>query len=117
MDKLRRARRDFFMGPNAIFDQPISEHGKIIYLYLCRCADGDGNSFPSHSTIGEKCGIKSRQTVINGLRELEEARLLTKKSQRRANGGQTSNLYTIYDTPCPADGHPPVQQMDTKSYP
>jgi len=119
-DKLKRANRDFFIVHNMIFEQPISEHAKIIYLYLCRCADGDGNSFPSHSTIGEKCGIKSRQTVINALKELEKIRLLSKQSRRTKSGGQTSNLYTIHDTPVqqidtPLSSRwtPPVQQIDT----
>lgn len=108
---------------NMIFEQDISEHAKIVYLYLCRCADSEGQSFPSQNTIGKKCSIKSRQTVSNALKELESIGLLDRESRYRKDGGQTSNLYVIYDspkppaeekdTPCPANGHPPVQQMDT----
>jgi len=124
MDTIRKKeRRNWFYSYNMIFEQDISMQAKLIYLYLCRCADEEGQSFPSHSTIGEKCGIKSRQTVINALKELESIGLLTKENRNREDGGQTSNLYTIYDEPtpvqemdtppCRGDGHPPVQEIDT----
>jgi hypothetical protein len=124
---VKKERKNWFYSYNMIFDQPISEHAKLIYIYLCRCADSEGKSFPSHATIGLKCGIKSRQTVINAIKELEQIGLLCKEVRLNKGGGQTSNLYTIYDSPtgqdddlCPADGHPlssqqtpPVQQVDS----
>lgn len=116
----KKERKNWFYSYNMIFDQPISEHAKIVFLYLCRCADSEGQSFPSYKKIGSQCSIKSRQTVLNAIKELESIGLLTRESRKNKDGGQTSNLYTIYDTPvqqmdtpCPADGHPPVQQMDT----
>jgi hypothetical protein len=116
----KKERREWFYSYNMIFEAPVSEHAKIIYLYLCRCADGEGQSFPSYNTMGKKCGIRSRQTVANAIKELESFGLLVREQRKKENGGQTSNLYTIYDTPvqqmdtpCPANGHPPVQQMDT----
>lgn len=122
MNRIRKKeRKNWFYSYNMIFDQPLSEHAKLVYIYLCRCADDEGQAFPSHSTIAQKCSIKSRQTVINAIAELENIGLLTKVKRTRKDKGRTSNLYTIYDappvqqidTPCPADGHPPVQQMDT----
>ncbi len=108
-DIIRKSeRKNWFYSYNMIFEHAISEHAKITYLYLCRCADAEGQSFPSHSTIGKKCGIKSRQTVINALGELECIGLLSKEKRVRTDGGQTSNIYIIYDTPIT-----PVQQMDT----
>lgn len=118
----KKERKNWFYSYNMIFDLQISEHAKMVYIYLCRCADDEGQAFPSHSTIAQKCSIKSRQTVMNAIAELEDIGLLSKIQRTRKDKGQTSNLYTIYDTPtpvqqidtpCPADGHPPVQQMDT----
>ena len=113
MDKLtKKVRHNFFIGYNMIFKQKISEHAKIVYLYLCRCADGQEQAFPSHSNIGENCSI-SRRTVIDAIKELEAIGLVSKQTQITKNGGQSSNLYTITDTPCAGDAHPPVQEMHT----
>jgi len=131
MNKIvKMERKNWFYSYDMIFEQPISAYAKVIYVYLCRCADSDGKSFPSHQTIGLKCSIKSRQTVINAIKQLEQIGLLEKEIRFTDKGGQTSNLYFIYDTPqnmdvchaptvqemdtpCLLNGHPPVHLIDT----
>lgn len=136
MDKIRKKeRKNWFYSYNMIFEQAISTHAKLIYLFLCRCADDESECFPSHKYIGNACSIKSRTTVQNAIKELQDIGLVDKEPQYRENGGQSSNLYYIYDspkpvdevdlTPCPLNGHPPAHEMvpppahemDTKYYP
>jgi hypothetical protein len=99
---IRKANRNFFYSYNMIFDQNISSHAKVIYIFLCRCADADGQSFPSRSYIASKCSV-SKSSVIRAMRELVDLGLILKEPQFDfTNTGvkyQTSNLYTIYDEP------------------
>jgi hypothetical protein len=110
---IKRERKNWFYSYNMIFEQDLSEHAKIIYLFLCRCADSKGQSFPGKKTIGAKCGIKSRTTVGNALKDLKAIGLLEYYPRYKENGAQTTNLYILYDAPYSVDEHPPVQQMDT----
>ncbi len=102
MNKIRRAnKRDFFIAQNMIFDLDISEHAKITYLYLCRCADDENQAFPSYNTIAKKCSF-SRSTAINTIKELQEIGLLSVEKRQVKKSGKpvnTSNLYTLYDSP------------------
>lgn len=135
MDEFEREEQDFFFAYNMILDLPISEHAKIVYMCLCRFSDGDKKSFPSHASIGKKCSIKSRTTVIDAIDKLMEVGLLDYKPRKTSKGGQTSNLYFLYNKPnkevqkkyqklkflkekkkssrCSTDRHPPVQEMDS----
>jgi hypothetical protein len=99
MDKVRKdERRNWFYSYNMIFNLDISCHAKLIYMYLCRCADSEAQSFPSRNTIGKNCSI-SLTSVKNAMRELLKSRLLIKEEQFRSDGSQTSNLYTIFPEP------------------
>lgn len=66
---------------NGIIRRPIKIEEKIVYLYLCRCANGNGQSFPSYQTIADKCCISSRK-AIEVVDTLERSGLL-KKIQRK----------------------------------
>lgn len=110
----KKEKKNWFYSYNMIFEQPISEHAKIVYLYLCRCADSEGQAFPSYNTIAEKCSI-SRSTAIRAIKELKEAGLLSVEQRIEADGSLTSNLYTIHDEPQPTEviqevHHPSVTQ-------
>ena len=102
MNKLIRAKkRDFFIAQNMIFNLDISEHAKIVYLYLCRCADDESQAFPSYSTIAKRCSI-SRRTALRAVRELQDVGLLEVKNRQMLKNGKllyTSNLYILYDSP------------------
>ena len=92
-------RKDFFFSPNMIFELPINANAGYVYLYLCRCSNKFGTSFPSHKTIGRACKIKSRTTVISAINELIDIGLVEKAHRYREDGKQTSNLYTVYNEP------------------
>jgi len=94
----KREKKNWFYSYNMIFDLDISEHAKIVYLYLCRCADSEGQAFPSYSTIAEKCSI-GRRTAIKAVKELLAVGLLSVEQRTREDGSLTSNLYTIHDEP------------------
>ena len=91
--------KGFFYSYNMIFDLNISEHAKILYLFLCRCADSNKRTFPSYATMAKCCGF-SRSTAIRVLKILMEEGLLIKK--RRCipgKGEQTSNIYLLFSSP------------------
>lgn len=88
-------RKDWFWDYNDIFDTNMSEHAKIIRLYLARCADNQNRqSFPSISTIAEKCSV-SPATVKRALKELEEKGWIKKTIRKNPAGDYTSNIYTL----------------------
>jgi len=100
MDTIRKnERKNWYYSYNLIYDLELSIHAKMVYTYLCRCADSDGQAFPSLNDIAKKCSIKSRQTVVNAIKELEGARLLSKERRTRENKSQTSTMYAVYHEP------------------
>ena len=106
MDNIRKQEnKGWFYSFNMVFNMELSCHAKLVYVFLCRCADSESQSFPSKNTIAQKCSI-SVTSVKNALKELIEARLLTKEEQFRPDGGQTSNLFTIYSEPYESDNKP-----------
>jgi DNA-binding Lrp family transcriptional regulator len=119
MNKIRKERKNWFYSYNIIFELSISEHAKIVCLYLCRCADEESQSFPSYNTIAKKCSI-SRRTAIRAVQELEDVGLLSCDKRTVTKNGKlvnTSNLYTIHETPQKGvvpEGHHP---SDTESPP
>ena len=92
----REEKIGYFRVYDAVFDENMLSCIQTIgvYSFLCRCADGDGKSFPSYDTIAAKCHI-DRRTVSKALKELQEKKLLKKENRTRADGGNTSNLYTL----------------------
>ena len=67
-----------------------------VLLYLIDRANKEQICFPAVPTIGRELHI-SISTVKRAMRELVEAGYVTKESRfRESNGGQTSNLYTLY---------------------
>ncbi len=89
--------KGFFYSYNVIFELDISEHAKIVYLYLCRRADGSSKTFPSYATMASACSM-SRSTAIRAMKELLLEGLLLRKRQQ--NGKEfTSNQYFLYEAP------------------
>lgn len=84
----------YFYTYNAIFDADISGYARLVYAYLCKCADADGKCYPSHKTIGAAAGI-GITTVKKSLQELEAAGLILIRGQARPDHGRRANLYTI----------------------
>ena len=88
------ATQAFFYTYNVIFTTPVSGHAKLVYAYLCKCADGSGKCFPAHKAIATAASI-CVTTVKKALKELEDAGLVTVQEQARANGGRRANVYTL----------------------
>src|SRR4051812_45351626 len=103
MDSIKRhERKNWFHSYNLIFEINVSVYAKIVYQYLCRCADAEGASFPKHDTIGKACGIRKTK-VKEALKELIDVKLLSKKARfvktENEKMKQTSNEYIIYEEP------------------
>ncbi|WP_324825129.1 helix-turn-helix domain-containing protein [Sinanaerobacter sp. ZZT-01] len=85
-----------FYAGNAIFDTELSANAKLVYLYLVKCADCFGKSWPAHKTIADSCSL-SVTSVKSALQELKDAKKLTVSFRYREQGGKSSNLYMIMD--------------------
>lgn len=84
----------YFFGPNEIFDHEKTDvYEKLVYLYLCRCANNSTSAFPSYQTIAEKCSM-SRRKAVNVIDSLVEKKLLS-KTVRRGDEKNQSNLYKV----------------------
>jgi DNA-binding transcriptional ArsR family regulator len=98
----------YFQVPNSIFDLDIiisvdetvrgrkmkvnremRASEKLIYIYLCRCANQGSRAFPSYADIARKCGI-SKRTAIRAIEVLRENGFLKKFSRRLQ-----SNVYEL----------------------
>ncbi|WP_322925357.1 helix-turn-helix domain-containing protein [Paenibacillus campi] len=95
----------YFFGPNEIFDNPIADlYEKMVYLYLCRCANNSAAAFPSYQTIADKCSM-SRRKAVNVVDSLIAKNLLS-KTIRRGDEKNQSNLYKVL--PASAQHAPPL---------
>lgn len=101
----------YFQVPNEIFDmdikvkvfdqkekkhiiRPLKAIEKIVYIYLCRCGNNGGTAFPSYNSIAERCGI-SRRKAIDAINILESNGFLVKKTRRKSNEENCSNIYEL----------------------
>ncbi|MDD4565862.1 MAG: helix-turn-helix domain-containing protein [Eubacteriales bacterium] len=87
-------RTGYFYINNGIFIEDISANAKIVYMYLCKCADYFGKSWPAHKTIAGACSL-SVSSLKLAIKELKERKLLTVSPRYREEGGKSSNLYMI----------------------
>lgn len=92
-DTAVRMRVPYFQVPNAIFDAELDPYEKLAYMYLARCGNHGGTSFPSYRTIAKKCSM-SRRKAIDAVRTLEEQGFLTKERRRKGDKNET-NLYIV----------------------
>lgn len=69
---------------------------KLIFIYLKKFSDEKNQCFPSLKKLSKmtKIGIT---TVKKTILELEKKGVISKQERTRADGGKTSNLYTLYD--------------------
>lgn len=67
----------------------------------------DQSAYPKQSTLAELLGI-ARETVNRAVKALAKAGYIEVKAQKRADGGQTANLYFVKLDPCDATITPPV---------
>ena len=67
---------------------------QTIFMWLCFHANQEGVCFPGYDLLLAETGIKSKTTLINKIKELENLGLVIKDS-RRTGGHQDSNEYQI----------------------
>ncbi len=97
MDIIRKnERKKRFYGNALVFEPDLSIQAKMVYTYLCRCADREGRAFPSLNEMGKKCSIGAKRTVLRAIAELEDAGLLRVTRRTGQDGGKLSNLYTLH---------------------
>ena len=69
---------NYFMLPNEIFNMDLTAEEIALYAFLMRMEDRKTFScYPSFDTIGKALGIRSKNTVMKYVRELEEKELVT----------------------------------------
>lgn len=77
-----------------ILEENLSAREKIILVYLMARSGNKKQCFPSISLIAKENRV-SKSTAITALRSLEERGFITKIHRHTADGGNTSNLYTV----------------------
>ena len=73
-----------------------NHYQKLVYVYLKKFADSKNQCFPSLKKLSDVTGLSKRK-IQDTLKELEQKHIITIESRLRADGGTTSNLYTLYD--------------------
>lgn len=94
MNSDKRSQDGYFFVNNEIFSEEISSNAKLIYIYLCKCADCFGKSWPAHNTISSACSL-SVSSVKLAIKELTIRGIITISHRYREEGGKSSNLYMI----------------------
>lgn len=79
-----------------IYDLGLPHRAVTVYCYLCDRSNINGECFPSTRRIAEDLSI-TRRTVFRALKDLESAKLITRKKRYRIHGGYSSNNYDISD--------------------
>ena len=75
-------------------DTELPSRARAVYMYLHDRSDAEGKCWPGIKTIASDMKL-SRSTVKRALTDLEKAGYLKKLPRYRANGSNTSNLYSI----------------------
>jgi len=86
----------YYTAPDFIYDLPISSNEKLVLGYLCRRADGTGESFPSRERISTDCSFGLR-TVDKYLKKLREAGYIKirKKNTKITKTNKRVNHYQL----------------------
>lgn len=90
-------QRPFIMVYHDFLDSDvIGSHEKMVFIALKKFADSKNQCFPSLKKLSDVTGLSKRK-IQDTLKELEQKHIITIESRLRADGGTTSNLYTLYD--------------------
>lgn len=74
----------------------LTSHEKMVFIALKKFADSNSQCFPSLKKLADVTQISKRK-VQDTLKSLEQKHIISIESRSRADGGDTSNLYTLYD--------------------
>lgn len=112
---MHMTKRTTFYARADLFEAQISPRAKLILAYLSRVSDREGVSFPSISTVAERCGC-CPNSARKALRELEAAGFIAISDNtlptRRGNRRCTTHTYRLLFVPSKNEGAPlqPVQE-------
>ena len=81
-------------------DRELPHRAKAVYMYLKDRSDAEGKCWPGVKTISTDLHF-SRATVQRALADLEREGYLKREPRFRADGGNTSNLYSLMDKKLP----------------
>lgn len=89
-----------------------SPNVQTVYFRICGYANEDGICFPSIRELSDASGM-SQETARKSIRRLIELGLVSKKTQIRENGSQTSNEYEVFTIRGEAfEQSPPLHDVD-----
>ena len=92
-------KRSFTVIYNDFLDyEMLKSKQKLILLLLMRYGGNDSKAFPSTATLARKTGMSVR-SVRYVIAKLINLKLIGKYARYDHNGGQTSNVYVVYDNP------------------
>lgn len=74
----------------------LTEHEKMVFIALKMFVDDNNQCFPSLKKLADISRISKRK-IQDTLKSLEQKHIIGIESRSRADGGDTSNLYTLYD--------------------
>lgn len=77
------------------WEQDLKQGPKLVLLALADHADNSGICWPGHESVAEKTGCTTR-SVIEHIKILSEADLLTVEERRREGGQRASNRYILH---------------------
>lgn len=90
-------QRPFIMVYHDFLDSDVvGSHEKMVFIALKKFADSKNQCFPSLKKLSDVTGLSKRK-IQDTLKELEQKHIISIESRLRADGGTTSNLYTLYD--------------------
>lgn len=74
----------------------LSTHQKMVFIALKKFANSKNQCFPSLRKLTDITQMSKRK-IQDTLKELEQKHIIGIESRAREDGGNTSNLYTLYD--------------------
>ena len=90
---------DFAWFNKSIFQLDLGWKANLIYMGLVSYANGESQScFPSKNTLARLLGV-SKRTVFDGLKALEDAKLIKIQERPNDDGIPLSNIYTLLSCP------------------
>lgn len=85
----------FITVPNFQVLSGVDGQAQVLFMWLCRYADEDGQCFPSVSTLAKNCGV-SEATIKRKMIVLVESGFITRIFRKnKKTGANASNLYQI----------------------
>ena len=81
---------------SSVYAADLPHRAVTVFMYLKSRAGKDRQCFPAIGTIAADLKL-SRRTVERALADLEKAGFVRRTARWRKRGGQSSNLYVLYD--------------------